>query len=96
MKTPPLSPAELAAALAALPGWTCERDALTKEYRFGHFRDALGFMLRAGFEAEALDHHPEWTNSYDRVAVRLCTHSAGGKVTAKDVELARRLEALRA
>jgi 4a-hydroxytetrahydrobiopterin dehydratase len=49
-------------------------------------------MVRAGFEAEELNHHPEWMNVYKTVAVRLNTHDAGGKVTAKDVELARRLE----
>jgi 4a-hydroxytetrahydrobiopterin dehydratase len=94
MNPPPLLPEEIAAALKALPGWAWERDALAKEFHFENFRAALAFMVRAGFEAEAMDHHPEWTNVYGRVAVRLSTHSAGGKVTAKDVELARRLEAV--
>jgi 4a-hydroxytetrahydrobiopterin dehydratase len=49
-------------------------------------------MVRAGFEAEELNHHPDWTNVYHRVAVRLNTHDAGGRVTAKDVELARRFQ----
>ena len=49
-------------------------------------------MVRAGFEAEAMNHHPEWTNVYNRVAIRLNTHDAGGKVTAKDVELAKRIQ----
>ncbi len=90
----PLSPDEVASALAALPGWRLERDALAKEFKFGSFRDALAFMVRVGFEAEAADHHPEWTNVYNRVAVRLNTHSAGGKVTSKDVELAKVIEAV--
>ena len=64
MKTPPLSPAKIRAALATLPGWVCERDALAKEFRFANFRDALAFMVRVGFVAEALNHHPEWTNIY--------------------------------
>ena len=51
-------------------------------------------MTRVAFEAEALDHHPEWTNVYRRVTVRLNTHDAGGKVTARDVELARRMQAI--
>ncbi len=88
----PLSPDEVASALAALPGWRLERDALAKEFKFGSFRDALAFMVRVGFEAEAADHHPEWTNVYNRVAVRLNTHSAGGKVTSKDVALAKVIE----
>lgn len=90
----PLSPEEIAAALTTLPGWACERDALAKEFKFGSFREALAFMVRVGFEAEAADHHPEWTNVYNRVAIRLNTHSAGGKVTAKDVELAKAIEAV--
>jgi 4a-hydroxytetrahydrobiopterin dehydratase len=95
-----LSSEEIAAALPALAGWRHEAtetgDALARTYGFASFRDALAFMVRAGFEAEALDHHPEWTNVYNRVAVRLNTHDAGGRVTAKDLELARRLDAVAA
>jgi 4a-hydroxytetrahydrobiopterin dehydratase len=90
----PLAHQEIEKALAELPGWACESDALTKEFVFPSFRDALAWMVRAGFEAEALDHHPEWTNIYRTVRVRLNTHSAGGRVTALDVELATRLERL--
>ncbi len=88
----PLAPDEVASALAALPGWRFENDALAKDFKFGSFRAAMAFMVRVGFEAEAADHHPEWTNVYNRVAIRLNTHSAGGKVTAKDVELAKAIE----
>ncbi len=94
MATTPLSPAEIAAALPTLPGWTLERDALARTFQFADFRAALAFMVRAGFEAEELNHHPEWTNVYHRVVVRLTTHDAGNRVTAKDVELARRMSAL--
>ena len=83
---------EIQTALAALPGWTFEGDALAKTFQFQNFREAMGFMLRVSYEAEALDHHPEWTNVYHRVAIRLNTHDACGKVTAKDVELARRIQ----
>jgi 4a-hydroxytetrahydrobiopterin dehydratase len=89
-----LTPAEIQATLGELPGWTFERDALTKTFGFGSFREAMSFMVRAGFEAEAMNHHPEWTNVYDRVVVRLATHDAGGKVTAKDVQLAKKLQAI--
>ncbi len=92
MPTPPLTPSEITAALATLPGWELQENALAKEFTFGSFREAFSFMVRAGFEAEAMDHHPDWTNVYNRVAVRLNTHDAGGRVTAKDVELARRLQ----
>ncbi len=94
MTSRPLTAAKITAALRALPGWGFKRDALVKEFKFGSFREALSFMVRVGFEAEALDHHPEWTNVYNRVAIRLNTHSAGGKVTALDVALAGKIEAI--
>lgn len=88
----PLAKAKIQAALTGLPGWRFQRDALAKEFAFGTFREAMSFMVRVSFEAEAMNHHPEWTNVYNRVAVRLNTHDAGGKVTAKDVELAQRVQ----
>ena len=96
MATSPLTEPEIAAALRDLPGWSREGEALARTFQFADFRTALAFMVRAGFEAEALDHHPEWTNVYSRVAIRLTTHDAGNRVTAKDVELARRLSRLAA
>ncbi len=87
----PLSPTEIQKAVSELKGWTFESDALVKTFQFHSFREALSFMVRAGFEAEAMNHHPDWTNVYGKVVVRLNTHDAGGKVTAKDVELATRL-----
>lgn len=88
----PLSPADVQTALKDLHGWSFERDALAKTLTFGSFKEAMSFMVRAAFEAEALNHHPEWTNVYNRVSIRLNTHDAGDKVTAKDVELAKRIE----
>ena len=90
----PLSKPEIEAALAGLPGWSDERDALAREFKFGSFREAMSFMVRISFEAEAMDHHPDWTNVYNRVAIRLNTHDAGGKVTAKDVALAKKIQAI--
>lgn len=90
--TTPLTKAKIEKALVGLPGWSCKREALVKTFTFGSFKGALAWMVRVGFEAEAMNHHPEWTNVYNRVEVRLSTHDAGGKVTAKDVELARRME----
>ena len=78
--------------MTGLPGWEAGPDTLTKTFTFGPFREAMSFMVRVGFEAEALNHHPEWTNVYNRVAIRLNTHDAGGKVTGKDVELATRIQ----
>jgi 4a-hydroxytetrahydrobiopterin dehydratase len=90
----PLSPTEISSGLSNLPGWTSERDALAKTFQFKTFREAMSFMLRVAFEADSMDHHPEWTNVYNRVAIRLNTHDAGGKVTAKDVDLAKRIQAI--
>ncbi|HEX7632647.1 MAG TPA: 4a-hydroxytetrahydrobiopterin dehydratase [Lacunisphaera sp.] len=94
MATKPLTAAEIDAALTALGGWKLDRDALAKEFKFGSFKEAMSFMVRVGFEAEAMDHHPNWTNVYNRVAIRLNTHDAGGKVTAKDVDLAKKIESV--
>ena len=79
---------ELAAA-----GWEHADDgkAIAKSFRFRGFRDAMAWMTRAAFEAEHMNHHPEWSNVYNRVEVRLTTHDAGG-LTAKDIELAQRME----
>jgi len=94
MPSKPLKKTEIHGALEDLPGWSFQRDALAKTFKFGDFREALSFMVRAGFEAEAMNHHPEWTNVYNRVVIRLNTHDAGGKVTAKDVALAKKIQAL--
>jgi len=94
MSTKPLTPEEIGRALETLDGWTLDEagTALVKSHAFGDFREALSFMVRAGFEAEAMNYHPEWTNVYNKVAIRLSTHDAGGRVTAKDVELAGLIE----
>ena len=88
----PLTVDEIKAACGTLAGWGFERDALAETFKFGSFREALSFMVRVGFEAEALNHHPDWSNVYNRVSIRLNTHDAGGQVTPKDVELARRIQ----
>ena len=90
----PLTTSEIAAALGVLPGWSLDGDALAKTFKFGCFREAMSFMVRVSFEAEAMDHHPEWTNVYDRIAIRLTTHDAGNRVTAKDSELARKIQSI--
>lgn len=80
-------------ALAGLEGWTLAEDgaAISKRFVFADFSAAFGFMSRAALVAEKLDHHPEWSNVYNRVEVRLTTHSARG-LTALDFELARAME----
>lgn len=78
-----------------MAGWELRDDgkALVKTYKFANFRDAMAWMMRAAFEAEAADHHPEWENVYNRVAVTLTTHDAGG-LTAKDTDLAAKFDAV--
>jgi 4a-hydroxytetrahydrobiopterin dehydratase len=87
-----LDQAEIREALAALPGWTVEDGKLHREYRFRDFNEAFGFMTRVALEAERRNHHPEWSNVWNRVVVDLTTHDAGG-LTTNDVELARVMEA---
>ncbi|MEM9782438.1 MAG: 4a-hydroxytetrahydrobiopterin dehydratase [Pseudomonadota bacterium] len=76
-------------------GWVLSEDgkAIQKQFKFKNFRAAMAWMMRAAFEAEAMDHHPEWFNVYNRVDVRLTTHDAGG-LSDKDVALAERMEGL--
>ncbi len=90
----PLDAAAIAVGLNDLPGWTLDGDRLTKAYVLEDFRMAVAFVVRVAFEAEALDHHPELTNVYNRVTVALATHDAGDRVTGMDLELARRVEAI--
>jgi 4a-hydroxytetrahydrobiopterin dehydratase len=88
-----LSDEALAEALRGLPQWRYEaaERAIRREFRFGDFGAAFAFMTRVAIAAEKADHHPDWSNSWNRVAVALSTHSAGG-VTGKDVELARAMD----
>ncbi|MDZ4762554.1 MAG: 4a-hydroxytetrahydrobiopterin dehydratase [Alphaproteobacteria bacterium] len=83
------------AAAAKLDGWSVakDRDALVKSFRFRDFSAAFGFMTRVALKAEQLDHHPEWSNVYNRIDVTLTTHEAGG-VTQKDIDLALFMDSL--
>ena len=71
--------------------WVADRQRICKDFVFGDFRQALAFMVAVGEHAEAMDHHPEWRNVYNRVWVELTTHSAGG-LTDLDFALAKRIE----
>jgi 4a-hydroxytetrahydrobiopterin dehydratase len=83
------SPMGAAKAVAQLKGWKAVsgRDAISKSFKFADFNAAFGFMTRVALKADKMDHHPEWSNVYNKVDVVLTTHDAGG-VTAKDMELA--------
>ncbi|MFP6641166.1 MAG: 4a-hydroxytetrahydrobiopterin dehydratase [Myxococcota bacterium] len=82
---------EVAQRLSNRREWTLQEGKLYREFRFGDFSEAFGFMARSALVAESLNHHPEWFNVYDRVEVRLTTHDAGG-LTELDFELARRMD----
>jgi 4a-hydroxytetrahydrobiopterin dehydratase len=83
-----LSDAEIQTRLTDLPGWQRVDGRLRRELRFPDFSAAFGFMARFALAAEKLDHHPDWSNVYNRVTIELHTHDAGG-LTALDFELAR-------
>lgn len=68
--------------------WKEENNQLIKTFEFGDFSEAFGFMARVAIEAEKLNHHPEWSNVYNKVTIRLSTHDAGNVVTEKDRTLA--------
>ncbi len=79
--------------LSVLPGWKFNNNALEKDFVFKNFREAMSQMIRIAFICESMDHHPEWTNVYNKLNVRLSTHDAGG-VTDKDFLLASEIEKL--
>ena len=90
---PKLEDAERDAALRALPEWRYDeaKGGIARSFRFRDFSEAFAFMTRVALAAEQADHHPEWSNVWNRVDVLLTTHSAGG-LTQKDSDLARRID----
>jgi 4a-hydroxytetrahydrobiopterin dehydratase len=90
-----LTGTERAEALADLPAWTydSERQALHRQFTLNDFSQAFGLVMRIAFEAEKTDHHPEWSNIYNRLYIWLTTHDAGG-VSARDVDMARAINNL--
>ena len=92
MKSPtPLSPTDIDSLLAELPGWACEDGALRKTFKFKDFNEAFAFMTRTALAAETLNHHPDWSNAYNTVAISLHHHDTN-TITTLDAELARRIE----
>lgn len=88
----PLSKQQIEQELEHLDGWNFEDDSITKDFSFSDFKEAMSFMVRVGFEAEALVHHPNWSNVYNSVSITLNTHDADDKVTEKDIKLAKAIE----
>ena len=90
-----LTPEEIDARLASVPEWhpTAEDHALTRGFEFADFSQAFAFMTRVALLAEKHDHHPEWSNVWNRVDILLTTHDAGG-LSVRDVAMAEAIEGL--
>lgn len=95
MAIPRLTDAEREAALAALPDWTLRADglAISRDFQFADFSAAFAFMTRIALHAEKVDHHPEWSNVYNRVHITLTTHDAAG-LSRRDAAMAQAIDAL--
>lgn len=90
-----LSDAQREALLAAHSGWTLDADGagISRTFRFADFSAAFAFMTRVALIAETMDHHPEWSNVYSRVTIRLTTHDAGG-LSQRDADMVAAIEKL--
>jgi 4a-hydroxytetrahydrobiopterin dehydratase len=91
---PVLSAAELSELPHTLPLWTLAKDGMviSRDLKFADFKQAFAFMTEVAAESDSTDHHPEWSNVYNRVSIRLTTHDSGG-VTQSDIRLARFIDA---
>ena len=94
-RMPAYTDAQIEDALDGLPGWSQEGEAIVKSFEFDDFMAAIAFINRAAGPIDEMNHHPEWTNVYNRVDIRLTSHDVGG-VTDRDVQLARVIERLAA
>jgi len=88
-----LSDSEVATEAAKLPGWTIAGGKLRRTFTFKDFSEAFAFMTRVALAAEKMDHHPDWSNVWNRVTIELSTHDAGG-LTHNDFALAARINSL--
>lgn len=86
-----LTAAKIATALDGVPGWTHSGDGISRQYEFADFVQAFAFMARVALLAEKADHHPEWSNIYNKVDIRLTTHDAGG-LSNRDFALAKAID----
>jgi 4a-hydroxytetrahydrobiopterin dehydratase len=89
----PLDAAEIESRVGRLEGWKIDSGKLHRDFKFANFVEAFGFMTRVAIVAEKMDHHPEWSNVYNRVSVDLTTHDAGG-ITQLDFALAEEMQSL--
>lgn len=89
-----LNESQIEERLVSLSGWNFENDMISKKFEFSNFKEALGFIVQVGIEAELLEHHPNLSNVYSQVTIALQTHDVGNKVTERDFELATRIEGI--
>lgn len=82
---------QIQAGLKELPGWTLKEEKLHRELKFKNFVQAWGFMTQVAMLAEQMDHHPEWSNVYNRVEISLTTHEADG-ISQRDFDLAAKVD----
>jgi 4a-hydroxytetrahydrobiopterin dehydratase len=91
-----IAPEQIASLMAGLPQWRYQPErggSMTRNFKFIDFNEAFGFMTRVALLAEQHNHHPEWSNVYNRVSITLTTHDAGG-LSARDLDLAQRIDNL--
>ena len=89
-----LKGSDLEDALSCLPGWSAKNGRLCKQFKFRGFMQAMGWMVSVSIAAEKLDHHPEWSNVYNRVDVALTTHDMNNQISTWDIELAKIMDSL--
>lgn len=92
-RSPELADEEIMTRLAAIPQWSLRDAALFREFRFDGFAEAFGFMASVAIVAQEMDHHPDWTNVFDRVTIRLSSHDVRG-ISERDFALAARIDRL--
>ena len=84
---------EVLKAISSLEGWSLNNDYISKTYVFKNFKECISKMMQISFEAEKMNHHPNWSNVYNKLEINLSTHDAGG-ITKLDVDLANKIEEL--
>jgi len=93
-KPKPLADKAIKDGLKKLSGWSFKGNKISVDYKCSDFREAIAFVTQVAFAADKADHHPEIYNVYNKVTFKLCTHDAGGKVTKKDMDLAKEIASL--
>ena len=91
--SPKLSEADVSERLARVPLWAVRNGRLHRDFTFRSFVEAFGFMTRAALLAEAMNHHPDWSNSWNKVSIELVSHDAGG-ISQRDFDLAAAIDGL--